>query len=358
MKLTTLVISAVLALLMTGLAHGQTSGFPQLPPVPQTGELQNNPGATKFTFVVAGDNRPQAKTPTQPKTLSRILNDAQRFQPTFFLWCGDTISGHTADGPTLKMQYQAFFSITSQAKVPIFNAPGNHEMDLVKKNPKTKTTVEIPSAKLLAFYLQFMGSANVTPNAYGAFNYGNSRFIAVNTEEVAPSKLARSPGRVVASGLKLDPGYVSKEQIDLLTEDLEANKDKAHIFVFMHHPIKPNKTASGLDAKTAVKLTKIFEKYSNVSYILAAHEHLYYNASGNTLTPPQWPVEPFQGPIYLVTGGGGAPLDKCGNNPGYCDSFYHYLVFNVDGGTVNVQVIALPEKLKKARAGKSGRKNE
>lgn len=347
MKLTTLAIAALIPLLVAGLGHGQTStGFPSLPPVPQTGQLPANPGATKFTFIVAGDNRPQGETATQPKTLSRILNDAQRFKPAFFLWCGDTISGHTTDGPTLQQQYAAFIKIASSAKVPIFNAPGNHEMDTVSTDPKTKTTTETPNAQMLAFYLQYMFASNAPPNAYGAFNYGNSRFIAVNTEEVAPADLERSPGRVVASGLKLDPGYVSQQQIDLLTQDLAANKDKAHVFVFMHHPIKPNKKASGLDAKTAATLAQMFQQ-ANVSYVLAAHEHLYYNANSSTLTPPAW--QPGSAPIYLVTGGAGAPLDKCGDNTGYCDAFYHYLVFTVDGDTVNVQVVALPAKLKKAK---------
>ena len=342
MKLITLAIT----LLAASLAHGQTStGFPQLPPVPQTGQLPANPGSTKFTFIVAGDNRPQGKTATQPKTLSRILSDAQRFKPAFFLWCGDTISGHTTDGPTLQQQYAAFISIASKAKVPIFNAPGNHEMDTVSTDPKTKDTVETPNAQMLAFYLQYMFASNAPPNAYGAFSFGNSRFIAMNTEEVAPPDVERSPGRVVASGLKLDPGYVSQQQIDLLTQDLAANKDKAHIFVFMHHPIKANKKGSELDAQTAAKLAQMFQT-ANVSYVLAAHEHLYYNANSNTLTPPQW--QPGSAAIYLVTGGAGAPLDSCGDNTGYCEAFFHYLVFTVDGDTVNVQVVAVPEKLKKA----------
>ena len=355
MKLRTLAIT-VIPFLVVGLAHGQTStGFPQLPPVPQTGQLPANPSATKFSFVVAGDNRPQKKTATQPKTLTRILNDAQRFNPAFFLWCGDTISGHTTDGPTLQKQYQAFIAIAAKAKAPMFNAPGNHEMDTVSTDPKTKTTVETPNAQMLAFYLQYMRPPNAPPYAYGAFNYGNSRFIAMNTEEVAPVDLARSPGRVVASGLKLDPGYVSPQQIALLTQDLEANKDKTSIFVFMHHPMKPNKSASGLDAQTAQQLETLFQAYPNVSYVLAAHEHLYYNANGNTLTPPSWKAGASQPPIYLVTGGAGAPLDNCGHNTGYCDAFYHYLVFNVDGNTVNVQVIALPESLKKSKTNHSRR---
>lgn len=349
MKLRILAIGVVNLLLLAGVAQGQTTnGFPQLPPVPQTGQLPANPGATKFTFIVAGDNRPASKTATQPKTLSRVLADAQRFNPAFFLWCGDTISGHTADGPTLKQQYGAFISIASAAKVPVFNAPGNHEMDLVTKNGNT--TIETPSAQLLAFYLQYMHPPNSPSSAYGAFNFGNSRFIAMNTEEVAPSDLVRSPGRVVASGLKLDPGYVSPEQINLLTQDLAANKDKAHIFVFMHHPIKPNKAPAGLNVATANQLQQLFQNYANVSFVFAAHEHFYYNANTNTLTPPQW--QAGSAPVYLITGGAGAPLDKCGTNTGYCGAYYHYLVVNVDGDTINVQVVALSEKLKKSKAKK------
>ena len=349
MRLRTLAICAVIPLLAAGLVHAQ-SGLPPLPPIPQTGQLPPNPGATTFTFIVAGDNRPQGKTATQPKTLSRILNDAQRFNPAFILWCGDTISGHITDIPTLQKQYAAFLSIASQARVPVFNAPGNHEMDTVSTDPKTKDTIETPNAQMLAFYMQYMLPSSIPPFAYGAFNFGNSRFIAMNTEEVAPQNLERSAGRVVASGLKLDPGYVSQQQIDMLTADLAANKDKAHIFVFMHHPIKPNKAPAGLDAATAATLAQIFQTTPNVSYVLAAHEHLYYNANSNTLTPPQW--QPGAPPIYLITGGGGAPLDSCGDNSGYCQSFYHYLVFTVTGDTVNVQVVALPEKLKKAKTKK------
>ncbi len=356
MKLTTLALSAVIALCAPALVRGQTStGFPPLPPVPQTGQLPSNPGATQFTFIVAGDNRPQAKTAVQPKTLSRILNDAQRFNPAFFLWCGDTISGHTTAGPTLQKQYNAFISIAAKAKVPIFNAPGNHEMDTVVK--LSNATIEMPNSQMLAFYLQYMQPSNPQPSAYGAFNYGTSRFIAMNTEEIAPPDLTRSPGRVVASGLKLDPGYVTQEQIELLKQDLEANNGKDHIFVFMHHPIKPNKASSGLDSVTAANLAGIFQSNSNVSSVLAAHEHLYFNANSDTLTPPQW--TPGTSPIYLVTGGAGAPLDNCGGKTsGYCGSFYHYLVFTVAGPKVTVQVIALPESLKKTRTKKNGGKND
>jgi len=350
MKLTTLALSALIALLGPGPSYGQTSnGFPPLPSIPKTGQLPRNPGATSFTFIVAGDNRPAKQTPKQPETLSQIFKDAQRFKPAFFLWCGDTIYGHTTDGPTLQEQYQKFISAASKAKVPIFNAPGNHEMDTVVK--QGNETIETPNVQMFAFYLAYMQPPGSPSSAYGAFNYGNSRFIAMNTEEVAPKDLARSPGRVVASGLKLDPGYVSAEQIALLKQDLNANNDKDHIFVFMHHPIKPSKAASGLDSATATTLEQIFAQNSKVSYVLAAHEHLYYNASGSKKTPSSWSTG--TPPIYLVTGGAGARLDKCGSNPNmYCGEFHHYLVFTVNGPTVTVEVV----KLQKSKTKNGGKK--
>ena len=354
MKLTTLALSALIALLWLGPAHGQTSsgGMPPLPRLPQTPQLPENAGTTKFTFIVAGDNRPQGKKPNepQPATLGQIFNDAQRFKPAFFLWCGDTISGHTADGATLQSQYQAFLAIAATAKVPVFNAPGNHEMDIVKK--KGNDTDEIPDKKMFDFYLQYMQPANSPSYAYGAFNYGNSRFIALNTEEVAPKEVKRSSGPIVGSGIKLDPGYVGGQQTDMLSQDLAANSGKDHIFVFMHHPIKPSKAPSGLDPQIANTLQNIFQNSTNVSYVLAAHEHLYYNASGPKKTPPSWTSKISKSPVYLVTGGAGAPLDKCGKNPNtYCHKVYHYLVFTVDGPKVTVQVVELPKPTTKKKNG-------
>ena len=341
MRLPTLALSALIALLGSSLARAQTNGFPQLPPVPHTGQLPENTTTTQFTFVVAGDNRPNGKTSIQPKILGQIFNDAQQYKPAFFLWCGDTISGHTTDEKTLKEQYAKFITAAKQAGAPLFNAPGNHEMDLVMSTPGI--AIEVPVPKMNEYYLKYMRDpANTPPYAYGAFNYGNSRFIALNTEEVAPGDLTRSPGRTVKSLIKLDPGYVSQEQVALLTQDLENNKSKDHIFIFMHHPIVPNKYDAGLTALLALELQQLFAKYPNVSYVLAAHEHLYYNASANTLTPSPWKSGTSQPPIYLITGGAGAPLDKCGKNTGYCHSFNHYLVFTVNGDTVKVDVVQPP----------------
>jgi hypothetical protein len=319
--------------------HAQpAAGFPPLPPVPHTGQLQDQPGATKFRFVVAGDNRPATDTPTPPPVLAKIFEDAQRsFKPAFFLWAGDVIYGHHHDHAKLEAQYKAFFKVAALGKAPVFNSPGNHEMDTMTETATEK--IETPDQKLQDYYLEFMKFPAGAP-PYGAFNYGNSRFIAVDTEE--PGGPSPSPTSTPASGkrLKLDPGFVSAAQLKLLKDDLEANKNKAHVFIFMHHPIKPAKSASGLNPDNATTLEALFKNYSNISYVIAAHEHLYYNASGSTLEPADRQDPSGQGPTYLVSGGAGAQLDSCPGSAGAnCMAHHHYLVFDVDGDAVKVQVI-------------------
>ena len=315
-------------------------GFPALPPVPKTPQLTNDHKATKFCFIVAGDNRPAAEDSPQPKVLSQIFHDAQRFKPAFFLWSGDIIYGHEDHHKKLEKQYKEFFGIARLAKVPVFNSPGNHEMDKVTKTSTEK--IETPDKKLQDYYLEFMKFPSKAP-PYGAFDYGNSRFIAVDTEEVGGPTPAPPSAPTSGKKLKLDPGFVSQAQLDLLTQDLEANKDKTHIFVFMHHPIKPLKSSSGLNPPNADALQALFQKYSNVSYVIAAHEHLYYNATGPALAPADRSDPSDQGPTYLVSGGAGAPLDAWPDSAdSRCGSFNHYLVFEVSEATVKVQVIRVP----------------
>ena len=338
-------------MLLFPVAQAQTAGFPTLPPVPRTGKLTDDPTKTNFTFIAAGDNRPSNSKINQPPTLAYILKHSRRHNPVFILWSGDTIGGFrtkTIDRSHLIKQYQKFFEIASTAKVPIFNSPGNHEMDRVDKYPdgKEKETVETPDASMEQLYLeQMLYPANAPP--YGAFNYGNSRFIAVDTEEIPPVTALRSPGKVVANKLKLDPGFVSLTQIELLTADLEANQDKTHIFVFMHHPINPARSGSRLNQANADELEPLFAKYHNVIYVIAAHEHIYYNATGKHLKPKTRTSPSATGPGYLVSGGAGAPLDKCPKKSENCLAAYHYLVFEVKGSDVDVKLVVVPAKLTK-----------
>jgi hypothetical protein len=243
--------------------------------------------------------------------------------PAFVLWTGDTISGKQADKPKrIKEEYQEFLEIAATAGVPIFNAPGNHELD--DEN-------NVPSETMKALYEKHMAEP------YGAFNYGNSRFIALNSENVPERRInADSAGSengsdAMSKSKSEAPGAITNTQLALLKKDLDDNQDKAHIFVFMHHPVAPYSAKDGIDPASVKALQKIFARHNNVSYVVSGHEHMYYNSQGpkDKFVDPPGRKDPSQPPFYLVSGGAGAPLKK--DTPG---SFFHYLIFNVDGDRI------------------------
>jgi hypothetical protein len=303
--------------------------MPLLSPLPKTGSLSKPADETKFVFVLAGDNRPAHAGCPQPPTPGKIFAAVKGLNPAaaFVLWTGDTISGKQPDESVLKAEYTEFKKIAGTAGVPVFNAPGNHEMDDASNTP---------SDAMKKIYRKHMAET------YGAFNYGNSRFIALDSEN-EPAKTASG-----AAAKKPDaPGAITEKQLKLLDKDLADNTGKAHIVIIMHHPVQPYKAQDGLDSESVKALAKIFGKYKNISYVVSGHEHMYYNSQGDKtkvvdppsrkdpLQPPNKP--PYAPPYYLVSGGGGAPLkglDK--KNPG---AFFHYIVFVVDGDTITPALV-------------------
>jgi hypothetical protein len=307
-------------------AFGQ---MPTLAPLPKTGSLSTAADPAKFTFVLAGDNRPAHKSCKQPPTPGKIFAAVASLSPAaaFVLWTGDTISGKEPDGKKIHDEYKEFLDIAKIAGVPVFNAPGNHEMDDANNDP---------SDAMKKLYKKYMAGF------YGAFTYGNSRFIALDSEHAPKSKdasVANAKGKKGAEKKKDKseaPGAITQTQLKLLKGDLDANTSVAHVFIFMHHPVVPYEAVDGLDAASVTALQDLFANYKNVSYVVSGHEHMYYNSQGDRtkLVDPPSRTDPSQPPYYLVSGGGGAPLKK--NTPG---SFFHYLVFTVDGATVTPSLV-------------------
>jgi hypothetical protein len=325
---------------MSGLMWAQAADSSAIKPIPGTGSLKPAPG-TKFTFIVAGDNRPDSATDPQPPTPALIFKAAKTAGAAFLVWTGDTIYGLDSAKPdAIGKQYQEFFQLAADAGVPVFNAPGNHEMDIKVKPDKkhNKNRKEIGSAAMQKLYRQNMAIAEGDP-IYGAFSYANARFILLNSEEIPPGGVKRSPMAVVDSTdgggkVNLDPGYISKEQMGWLSAELDANK-ATHTFIFMHHPIKPKQADKGLDTDTAKHLQQIFSKYSNISYVFASHEHLYYNAETQDTTPPPNRTAPSKDPPYYLVSGGAGAHQAAGD-------FHNYLVVSVDGNNINVKMVKLP----------------
>ncbi len=177
---------------------------------------------------------------------------------------------------------------------------------------------------------------NIHGPRYGSFDFGNSSFIALDTEEIAPPNIKRSPGLPIAGDKNLDPGYVSPQQLAWLRGVLDRSRNKDNVFIFMHHPIHGLEPKAQLDEASAQAVVDLLAQYPNVAYVFAAHEHLYYNPQDpSNYTQPSNRLNGGP-PLYVVTGGAGAPLEK--NQPG---DFNHYLVINVRGKRVLTELIEL-----------------
>ena len=295
-----LIVSLLFAILAPVCIHAQ---MPNLTPLPGTGQLTPPSNPDEFTFLVAGDNRPAHSGDPQPAIPGEIFDVAKAKNVSFVLWTGDTISGKDpSDGAKIQAQYQEFLAIAAKAGVPVYNAPGNHEMD---------DSNDVPNSQMLAWYIQYMGPQ------YGAVNIGNSRFIALNSEQTPPGPEPSGSG-------DKEPGYVDDAQFQLLKADLKANEKMAHIFIFMHHPLEPYKKKDGFEGKNRKAMLKLLAKHHNVSFVFSGHEHMYFNPqSKHGLGQPGSRKDPSTPPTYIVTGGAGAPLKTA---PG---GFYNYIIMTV-----------------------------
>jgi hypothetical protein len=301
--------------------------MPILPPLPGTGILKPKSGATDFTFIVAGDNRPAQQGPTPSAITGQIIHNLKQYRPALILWTGDAIYGKDPDAKLINAEYQAFLDLIHGAGVPVFNAPGNHEMNAEKN---------APCPKMRELYQKHM-----VKELYGAFAYGDSRFVALNTDSLKKTANCTPPTKKYVNN-----GYVNEDQLASLDAYLKANADARYIFIFMHRPMEPSKSAAGLDAGSTAALKKIFAKHINIAYVLAGHQHQYYNAlTQDTSPPPCLPAKGNSAPFYLVTGGAGAPLsgdkDEGEAEEAELDSnaFYNYLVFEVKADSVTTMLV-------------------
>jgi len=275
-----------LVLLAASAVRGVTTR--PLLPVPVASDaatLAAAPDPAHFLFAVGGDNRATGRNVPMPPTARQIFSELRLLRPAFSLWTGDAIYGSDDTVGEAQAEYRDFLAAADQSRTPLFNAPGNHEI--------------YDRRELEAAYEQNLG------RLYGSFDYGNSHFIALDTEE---------PGQPV--------GCIGADQQAWLQADLEANRQAANIFVFMHHPLFPKKPYAGwADPTRRDAVHRLFVQFG-VKYVFAGHEHLYFKSVHDGVT-------------YVVTGGGGAPNDA-GPETG---AFQHYLLVAVNGQDIGISVL-------------------
>ena len=254
-----------------------------------------------FLFVVGGDNRSTGHGYPMPPVWAEICREIGMIHPAFLLTTGDAIEGYGDTPAEANAEYDVFLQDVSLTGVPVYCAAGNHEFSLD------------PTA-LLPVYEKRIGSL------YGSFDYGHSHFVAVNSNPVGPD------GAVVG-------GSIDDAEFAWLQSDLEANKGAANTFVFLHHyvfgppdPDTPTVDTGFVDTAVRDRFHALMVKYK-VRAVFCGHNHIYWH-------------QVKDGVDYVISGGGGAPLDADPEHGGYL----HYVAVQVDGKTLTTEVLQ-PEHL-------------
>lgn len=243
---------------------------------------------SSFIFAVFGDNRPADGVQPQPEVFKEIAREVRLIHPDFAVLVGDVIYGYRSDIPRLKMQWSDFLSVYESFGVPVFVAPGNHEM-------QTEDAPESGNVDAQRLYIMHLG------RLYYAFAYGNSLFIVLDTD-------------IVGSAAE-----ISGEQLEWLRNMLEASRSFEHIFVFMHRPVVSYYGANILN--NHYEVLPLLLKY-NVTAVFQGHNHVYY-------------YEIVNGTRFYVSGGAGAPLYRTPSRGGV----NHFLVVEVNGTHVEVKFV-------------------
>jgi hypothetical protein len=190
---------------------------------------------------------------------------------------GDIAYENGSDEDFTLRHFRAYQDLLAQ--VPFFTTPGNHDLQADGWGP----------------YRRAFEWPNPRPDAlYYSFQWADILFLVLDTtsETGAGDKLRAGRG----------------DQLKWLTESLEKGRTDPSVHwqvVVMHHPLFSGATGlsgHGSDKELRGVLGPLFEQYG-VDLVLAGHDHHYER------TLPLFsglPVEAGCGPVYVVTGGGGA----------------------------------------------------
>ena len=229
-----------------------------------------------YSFVVIGDNR------VGDNIYQALIGFALKRDPDLFVNTGDQIGtpGHRED-------WEHFFKISDEIKVPLFLAAGNHSVDSKKSEEMWKDVMDLPGNEL-----------------YYSWVIGKSLFVVLDTE-------------VIGRDLRIEGA-----QLEWLKKTLDPERYD-HQFVFLHAPLYLNKDAmhygESLDRYPELRddLQRLFEQ-KKVTMVFAGHEHKYEKRKVN-------------GVWHIISGGGGQPL--------YGRTFCHFMLIDVDGPRIKVKAI-------------------
>ena len=240
-----------------------------------------------FTFAAIGDTR------SGGDDYRVLVQRIMEYRPDFVVNTGDMVNF------TNKTHWAKFSEESKAISVPYFLTVGNHDVHDEKSEELYKEQVDLPGNKL-----------------YYSFTVSDSLFIFLDSN---------IPGQ---------DRKITGEQYKWL-EQVLLTSSHTHKFVFVHHPLYPEKGigwhyGGSLDKhpKERDRLQTLFVKYK-VTMVFTGHEHIYLRKKVDGVT-------------HIITGGGGALL--------YADEaeggFYHFILLTVDENQVKGEVIDIKGNVK------------
>jgi hypothetical protein len=325
------------------------------PPIHPLPEEAASADITRFSFIAYGDTRGRRDgvelqyehslvIDSMIETIARLENTA--YPVRFVLQSGDAVVNGGDPGQWNRSFVDLINRLTAGAGVPYFLAPGNHDVT-------SAASLDAPGRVVgLRNYLEAMNqlippvgaSRRLAAYPTYAFGYGNTFVLAID------------------SNIAADDTQFSwvESQLDGLDR-----QRYVHVVAFFHHPIFSSGPHGGptLEPPTAelrARYEPLFRRH-HLRMTIAGHDHLFEH----------W-VERYQdaaGASYrmdhVVTGGGGAPIYTYHGEPDLrdfltagaaekvelehlarpgndvADNPYHYVVVQVDGSDISLEVVGV-----------------
>lgn len=265
-------------------------------------------GNYPFCFAVYGDNRGGSKRH------ARIAEAIAHKRPDIVLHVGDVVPR----GRDYEDWGKHFFEPAKNLlkNTPFYIAIGNHEENA-------------------QWFYDFVSYPE--PKNYYSFDYGNAHFTIIDSNKIVQEDIATSD---------LRPGG---PQYEWLEKDLKSSHSEWK-FVFFHHSPYSSMPGYPMVGIEAMKIISLFERY-DVDIVFSGHVHNYertYPLKNNK-------ADLKNGIIYIVTGGGGAPLYSLKEKRSfftaesaithhYClvnivEKYFQMMVYDIDGKLLDHLII-------------------